>query len=126
MSAIGKIGVRSGGPAGCIVPGCSGGSGSPGKSGRRFTQWVGIRSSVRRNFVGVSLIVLMVRRPYRRRRDRERRRARRRTGCSAARRVGGREGAPRGQPVEDAGGVERRLVERARAGGDGLGDALAG
>ena len=52
MSAIGKIGVRSGGPAGSIVPGCSGGSGSPGRSGSRLTQCVGIRSSVSRNFVG--------------------------------------------------------------------------
>src|SRR4051812_25419007 len=66
MSAIGKIGVRSGGPAGCIVPGCSGGSGAPGRSGSRLIQCVGMRSSVRRNFVGVSLIVLMVCRPYRR------------------------------------------------------------
>jgi hypothetical protein len=32
-----------------------------------LTQCVGMRSSVRRNFVGVSLIVLMVCRPYRRR-----------------------------------------------------------
>src|SRR5688500_12701108 len=51
MSSIGKIGVRSSGPAGCIVPGLSGGSGSPGRSGRRFTQWVGMRSSVSVNFV---------------------------------------------------------------------------
>ena len=52
ISAIGKIGVRSSGPAGSIVPGLSGGSGSPGRSGSRFTQWVGMRSSVSRNFVG--------------------------------------------------------------------------
>ena len=53
MISIGKIGVRSSGPAGSIVPGLSGGSGSPGRSGRRFTQWVGIRSSVSVNFVWV-------------------------------------------------------------------------
>ena len=51
MSSTGKIGVRSVGPAGSIVRGFSGGSGSPGRSGRRFTQWVGIASSERRNFV---------------------------------------------------------------------------
>ena len=54
-----------GGPAGCFVPGCSGGSGAPGRSGSRLTQCVGIRSSVRRNFVGASLTVLM-RQTYRR------------------------------------------------------------
>jgi hypothetical protein len=52
MISIGKIGVRSSGPAGCIVPGLSGGSGSPGRSGSRFTQCVGMRSSVSVNFVG--------------------------------------------------------------------------
>src|SRR3954467_15443921 len=57
MSAIGKIGVRSGGPAGCLVPGCSGGSGSPGRSGSRFTQWVGMSPSLRRNFVVSSAMV---------------------------------------------------------------------
>src|SRR5215216_562452 len=51
MISIGKIGVRSSGPAGSIVAGLSGGSGSPGRSGRRFTQWVGIRSSVSVNLV---------------------------------------------------------------------------
>ena len=51
ISSIGKIGVRSSGPAGCSVPGLSGGSGSPGRSGIRFTQWVGMRSSVSVNFV---------------------------------------------------------------------------
>ena len=51
MISIGKIGVRSSGPAGCMVPGLSGGSGSPGRSGSRFTQWVGMRSSVSVNFV---------------------------------------------------------------------------
>src|SRR3954452_24309913 len=45
MSAIGKIGVRSSGPAGWPVPGCSGGSGSPGGAGSRVTQWVGMPSS---------------------------------------------------------------------------------
>src|SRR6476620_6565929 len=42
---IGKIGVRSGGPAGSPVCGLSGGSGSPGRSGRRFTHAVGICDS---------------------------------------------------------------------------------
>ena len=51
MISIGKIGVRSSGPAGCMVPGLSGGSGSPGRSGSRLTQWVGMRSSVSVNFV---------------------------------------------------------------------------
>src|SRR5215216_840194 len=56
ISPIGKIGVRSSGPAGCPVPGCSGGSGSPGRSGSRLTQCVGVCSSRSRNLVG-SLIV---------------------------------------------------------------------
>src|SRR4051812_48613300 len=42
---MGKIGVRSGGPAGSIVAGLSGGTGSPGRSGSRFTQLVGISDS---------------------------------------------------------------------------------
>src|SRR3954447_11912389 len=42
---IGKIGVRSSGPAGCIVPGLRGGIGSPGRSGSRLTQCVGISDS---------------------------------------------------------------------------------
>src|SRR3954449_1280859 len=45
ISSIGKIGVRSSGPAGCMVAGLSGGLGSPGRSGSRLTQWVGIASS---------------------------------------------------------------------------------
>src|SRR3954449_10099926 len=45
MRAIGKSGVRSSGPAGCIVPGLSGGIGSPGRSGSRLTQCVGISDS---------------------------------------------------------------------------------
>src|SRR6185436_9288529 len=56
ISPIGKIGVRSSGPAGWPVPGLSGGSGSPGRSGSRLTQCVGICSSRSRNLVG-SLIV---------------------------------------------------------------------
>src|SRR4051812_26052489 len=52
ISPIGKIGVRSSGPAGCPVPGFSGGSGSPGRSGSRLTQWGGISSSPRTYFVG--------------------------------------------------------------------------
>src|SRR3954462_7042915 len=59
MSAIGKIGVRSGGPAGCIVPGLSGGSGSPGRSGSRFTQWVGISDSGSRYLTTSSLTRLL-------------------------------------------------------------------
>src|SRR5436190_23081726 len=51
ISPIGKIGVRSSGPAGSFVPGWSGGNGSPGRSGSRFTQWVGMSLSWSRNFV---------------------------------------------------------------------------
>src|SRR3954454_18371697 len=56
ISPIGKIGVKSSGPAGSLVPGFSGGSGSPGRSGIRLTQWVGMSRSDSRNFVGSSLI----------------------------------------------------------------------
>src|SRR5256714_13059237 len=45
ISPIGKIGVRSGGPAGSCVAGLSGGLGSPGRSGIRLTQCVGISDS---------------------------------------------------------------------------------
>src|SRR3954452_18265445 len=62
MSAIGKIGVRSGGPAGCLVCGFSGGSGSPGRSAIRLTQCVGIASSDRRNFVWASAMRPILRR----------------------------------------------------------------
>src|SRR3569832_195049 len=61
MSAIGKMAPRSSGPAGASVPGCSGGSGSPGRSGSRLTQCVGMASSSRRNFVCVSA---MAAQPY--------------------------------------------------------------
>ena len=44
------------GPAGCIVPGLSGGSGSPGRSGSRFTQWVGISDSGSRYLTVSSLM----------------------------------------------------------------------
>src|SRR4051794_39746166 len=56
ISPIGKIGVRSSGPAGCIVPGLSGGIGSPGRSGSRFTQCVGISDSGSRYFTVSSLM----------------------------------------------------------------------
>src|SRR5436305_8823925 len=56
MRPIGKSGVRSSGPAGSIVAGLSGGVGSPGRSGRRFTQWVGISDSGRRYFTVSSLM----------------------------------------------------------------------
>src|SRR5439155_24943147 len=52
MSAIGKIAVRSLGPAGSLVCGFSGGSGLPGRSATRLTQCVGIASSPSRNLVG--------------------------------------------------------------------------
>src|SRR3954454_22962164 len=52
ISPIGKIGVRSSGPAGSPVRGFSGGSGSPGRSPSRLTQWVGISPSDSRNLVG--------------------------------------------------------------------------
>ncbi len=52
ISPIGKIGVRSPGPAGSPVCGFSGGSGSPGRSGSRLTQCVGMASSPRTYFVG--------------------------------------------------------------------------
>ena len=57
ISPIGKIGARSSGPAGCIVPGWSGGRGSPGRSGSRLTQWVGISASGSRYLV-VSWLML--------------------------------------------------------------------
>src|SRR3954467_6161099 len=50
------MGERSSGPAGSCVPGLSGGSGSPGRSGSRLTQCVGMSGSERRNFVGWSLM----------------------------------------------------------------------
>src|SRR3954451_3479467 len=52
ISPIGKIGVRSSGPSGCLVPGLSGGDGVPGRSGSRFTQCVGMSLSGRRYFTG--------------------------------------------------------------------------
>src|SRR3954453_17929699 len=60
ISSIGKMGVRSGGPAGWPVCGFSGGSGSPGRSGRRLTQWVGMASSPRTYFV-VALMAAILR-----------------------------------------------------------------
>src|SRR4051812_22696724 len=56
MRYPGKIGVRSSGPAGCMVAGLSGGVGSPGRSGSRFTQCVGISDSGRRYFTVSSLM----------------------------------------------------------------------
>src|SRR5207247_9068721 len=56
MRPMGKRGVRSSGPAGCMVAGLSGGIGSPGRSGRRFTQCVGISDSGRRYFTVSSLM----------------------------------------------------------------------
>src|SRR5919198_4517932 len=53
---MGKSGARSSGPAGCIVAGLSGGIGSPGRSGSRFTQCVGISDSGRRYFTVSSLM----------------------------------------------------------------------
>src|SRR4051795_283629 len=50
------MGVRSSGPAGCIVPGLSGGTGSPGRSGSRFTQCVGISDSGSRYLTVSSLM----------------------------------------------------------------------
>ena len=49
MSPMGKIGVRSSGPAGSPVRGLSGGGGgSPGRSAAMLTQWVGISTDMRR------------------------------------------------------------------------------
>src|SRR3954454_8384898 len=49
ISPIGKIGVRSSGPAGCPVCGLSGGGGgSPGRSAAMLTQWVGISTDMGR------------------------------------------------------------------------------
>src|SRR4051812_46640163 len=49
ISPIGKIGVRSSGPAGWPVCGVSGGGGgSPGRSAAMLTQWVGISTDMRR------------------------------------------------------------------------------
>src|SRR4051812_42918921 len=56
ISSIGKIGVRSSGPAGCMVAGLSGGLGSPGRSGSRLTQWVGVASSGSVYFTVASLM----------------------------------------------------------------------
>src|SRR4051794_26980720 len=56
---MGKIGVRSGGPAGSMVPGLSGGTGSPGRSGSRFTQLVGISGSASVYLTVSSLIALL-------------------------------------------------------------------
>src|SRR5689334_16220649 len=53
---MGKIGVRSSGPAGSLVPGLRGGSGAPGRSGSRLIQWVGMSRSFSRNFTGSSLM----------------------------------------------------------------------
>src|SRR5687768_436532 len=55
---MGKIGVRSGGPAGSRVCGLRGGSGSPGRSGSRFTHWAGISASDSWNLT-MSLIWLL-------------------------------------------------------------------
>src|SRR3954452_9308134 len=52
ISPIGKIGVRSSGPAGWPVCGFSGGSGSPGGAGSRLTQCGGVGASPSRYFVG--------------------------------------------------------------------------
>src|SRR2546421_10241179 len=59
MRPIGKIGVRSSGPAGCLVCGLSGGSGSPGRSGSRLTQEVGICDSSSR-YLTVSAIAAAI------------------------------------------------------------------
>jgi len=53
---MGKIGVRSAGPAGSSVPGFSGGGASPGRSAIKLTQWVGMSGSSSRNLTRVSLI----------------------------------------------------------------------
>ena len=45
MIDSGNSGARSGGPTGSIVPGCSGGMGSPGRSGRMLYQAEGISDS---------------------------------------------------------------------------------
>src|SRR4051812_7059556 len=49
------MGVRSSGPAGCIVPGLSGGIGSPGGAGKRVTPGGGISDSGSRDLTGSSL-----------------------------------------------------------------------
>ena len=51
MRPIGKIGVEVLRPGRLLVRGCSGGSGSPGRSAIRLTQCVGIAPSASRNFV---------------------------------------------------------------------------
>src|SRR4051795_8992569 len=63
---MGKIGVRSSGPAGCIVWGLSGGIGSPGRSGNKLIQWVGSSAS---DSVYFTVSVLMRKLLWRGRRD---------------------------------------------------------
>src|SRR5436190_21417507 len=58
------MGVRSPGPAGCIVSGLRGGIGSPGRSGSRLTQCVGISDSGRRYLTVSSLMAPELSPPY--------------------------------------------------------------
>ena len=60
MMLGGKIGERSSGPAGCRVPGCSGGAGGAGRSGTMLYQALGILSSSRTNFFLYSLMTYLL------------------------------------------------------------------
>src|SRR5437763_7387447 len=65
ISPIGKIGVRSSGPAGSCVAGLSGGLAGPGRSAMRLTQCVGISDSGSVYLTGSSLTPLLLRWPGR-------------------------------------------------------------
>ena len=57
----GKIGARSSGPAGCRVPGCSGGAGGSGRSATMLYHALGILSSSTTNFLRVMTHLLLER-----------------------------------------------------------------
>jgi hypothetical protein len=57
ITARGKIGARSSGVTGCLVPGCSTGARGSGRSALMLYQWVGRCSSSSRYFT-LSLMVL--------------------------------------------------------------------
>src|SRR3954468_5412558 len=73
ISAIGKIGVRSGGPAGWPVCGFSGGSGSPGGAGGGVAQGGGGGAPSPRTYFVVSLMRAILRPRGRDQREKRRR-----------------------------------------------------
>ena len=61
MSAMGKSGARASGPMGCLVPGCSGGSGLLGMSCTMLYHFSGISCSVKtilRCFIGMDFCLV--------------------------------------------------------------------